>query len=104
MPVMYTTVSSPWWAVLYQWFSIVAATEAHIFTPRCIYQLYRLTQQLFRIIWAGSATVLIIDGFDSGLARGSIDREKIAIIPSEVCKCQREVLLAFSTRKNIACG
>ena len=36
--------------------------------------------------------------------RGSIDREKIAIIPSEVCRCQREVLLAFSTRKNIACG
>ena len=37
-------------------------------TPRCIYQLYRLTQKLFRIIWAGSATVLIIDGFDFGSA------------------------------------
>ena len=27
-----------------------------------------MTQQLFRIIWAGSATVLIINGFDCGSA------------------------------------
>ena len=36
--------------------------------------------------------------------RGSIGRERITIIPSEVCRCQREVLIAFSTRKNIAFG
>ena len=36
--------------------------------------------------------------------RGSIGREEIALIPREVCRCQRGVWSRVSTRKNIACG